>query len=90
LQYFQPYPVKKRTTVGGHRVGSTVIKLPSFRINDLSASLVDSVLSELAVKTRTNFRRAVAIPLWDDGGPSSNGRIAPGTVLMCAPVQAKG
>ncbi|KIH48826.1 hypothetical protein ANCDUO_21101, partial [Ancylostoma duodenale] len=51
-QDVQPYPVKKRTTVGGHRVGSTVIKLPSFRIGDLSASLVDSVLTELVVKTR--------------------------------------
>ncbi|EYB97147.1 hypothetical protein Y032_0143g2417 [Ancylostoma ceylanicum] len=88
-QDVQPYPVKKRTTVGGHRVGSTVIKLPSFRITDLSASLVDSVLTELVVKTRTTFRRAVAIPLWDDAGPSSSSRIAPGTVLMCAPVQAK-
>ncbi|KAK6728194.1 hypothetical protein RB195_005691 [Necator americanus] len=88
-QDVQPYPVKKRTTVGGHGVGSTVIKLPSFRINDLSTSLAESVLNELAVKTRSNFRRAVAIPLWDDEGPSSSGRIAPGTVLMCAPVQAK-
>ncbi|KAK6047933.1 hypothetical protein COOONC_14562 [Cooperia oncophora] len=87
---FSPYPVKKRTTVGGHRVASTVIKLPSFRVTDCTASLADSVLSELATKTRAAFRRAVAIPLWDGDGPSSSGRIAPGTVLMCAPMVPKG
>ncbi|WKX90899.1 hypothetical protein Q1695_009614 [Nippostrongylus brasiliensis] len=85
----QSYPVKKRTTVGGHRVASTVIKLPSYRVTDCSVTLVDSVLSELTVKTRSAFRRVVAIPLWDDDGPSSSARIAPGTVLMCAPVLAK-
>ncbi|VDO36368.1 unnamed protein product [Haemonchus placei] len=88
-QDVQPYPVKKRTTVGGHGVASTVIKLPSFRVTDCSASLADSVLSELAAKTRTAFRRAVAIPLWDGDGPPSSGRIAPGTVLMCAPMVPK-
>ncbi|VDO90742.1 unnamed protein product [Heligmosomoides polygyrus] len=85
----QPYPVKKRITVGGHRVASTVIKLPSFRVTDCSASLADSVLGELTAKTRSSFRRTVAIPLWDGDGPTSSGRIAPGTVLMCAPVLPK-
>ncbi|VDL70200.1 unnamed protein product [Nippostrongylus brasiliensis] len=79
----------QRTTVGGHRVASTVIKLPSYRVTDCSVTLADSVLSELTVKTRSAFRRVVAIPLWDDDGPSSSARIAPGTVLMCAPVLAK-
>ncbi|KAK6026644.1 hypothetical protein OSTOST_07372, partial [Ostertagia ostertagi] len=86
-QEVQPYPVKKRTTVGGHGVASTVIKLPSFRVTDCSASLADSVLSELT--TKTSIPPTVAIPLWDGDGPSSSGRIAPGTVLMCAPVVPK-
>ncbi|CAJ0592805.1 unnamed protein product [Cylicocyclus nassatus] len=82
----QPYPVKKRTTVGGHRVRGTVIKLPSFHIKNLSASLIDCVLGELLLKTGTNFRRTVPIPLWEDKNGSS---AIPGTILMCAPMQTK-
>ncbi|CAI4230186.1 unnamed protein product [Auanema sp. JU1783] len=84
--------ITKRSTVGNHAIGQTVIRLPYFGINNHDSSLSESVLDAIYTKSRLQLARAVPVPLFDDRQRRTQfmkQHVAPGTALMCVPVSSK-